>query len=279
MILADATADPARLGRMPLTLEVEVERAGPVAASATEEGRALPAVRGDHPCRGKARPPGASAPALCRADPCRRSADRDRRDAQGKEGWLRPTACELVARRSSNTRWRTWERRQARPMSALVMASDRPRGEARRAKVALPASVPDWADGAAPPESRPPRPLAPSAISSTRKARRRPACDTGRGTAGTWIHQLLERLPAVEPSAGQLPHRSLAGKVGGLKDEGLRQEIVAQVCAILSDPEFRAFFGAGSLGEAPLAATLSDGRVIAGTVDRLLVEGERGFGH
>ena len=34
-------------------------------------------------------------------------------------------------------------------------------------------------------------------------------------------------------------------------------------------------FGPGSLGEAPLAATLSDGRVIAGTVDRLLVEKER----
>ena len=34
-------------------------------------------------------------------------------------------------------------------------------------------------------------------------------------------------------------------------------------------------FGPGSLGEAPLAATLPDGRVIAGTVDRLLVEPER----
>jgi len=33
-------------------------------------------------------------------------------------------------------------------------------------------------------------------------------------------------------------------------------------------------FGRGSLGEAPLAATLPDGRVIAGTVDRLLVEEE-----
>ena len=37
----------------------------------------------------------------------------------------------------------------------------------------------------------------------------------------------------------------------------------------------RALFGPGSLGEAPLAATLPDGRVIAGTVDRLLVEPER----
>ena len=49
-------------------------------------------------------------------------------------------------------------------------------------------------------------------------------------------------------------------------------EIVSQVCGILSDPRFSALFGPGSLGEAPLAATLPDGRVIAGTVDRLLVE-------
>jgi ATP-dependent helicase/nuclease subunit A len=34
-------------------------------------------------------------------------------------------------------------------------------------------------------------------------------------------------------------------------------------------------FGPGSLGEAPLAATLPDGRVIAGTVDRLRVEDSR----
>jgi ATP-dependent helicase/nuclease subunit A len=34
-------------------------------------------------------------------------------------------------------------------------------------------------------------------------------------------------------------------------------------------------FAPASLGEVPLAATLPDGRVIAGTVDRLLVEEER----
>jgi ATP-dependent helicase/nuclease subunit A len=34
-------------------------------------------------------------------------------------------------------------------------------------------------------------------------------------------------------------------------------------------------FGPGSLAEAPIAATLPDGRVIAGTVDRLLIEPDR----
>ena len=44
------------------------------------------------------------------------------------------------------------------------------------------------------------------------------------------------------------------------------------MCGIIADDRFSALFGAGSLGEAPLAATLPDGRVIAGTIDRLLVE-------
>jgi ATP-dependent helicase/nuclease subunit A len=43
---------------------------------------------------------------------------------------------------------------------------------------------------------------------------------------------------------------------------------------VLSDPRFARVFGPGSLAEAPLAATLADGRVIAGTVDRILIEDE-----
>ena len=54
-----------------------------------------------------------------------------------------------------------------------------------------------------------------------------------------------------------------------------RKEIADTVCSVLSDPRFSALFGEGSLAEAPLAATLPDGRVVAGTVDRLLVEADR----
>ena len=51
--------------------------------------------------------------------------------------------------------------------------------------------------------------------------------------------------------------------------------MVEQVCQILSDTRFSALFGPGSLAEAPIAATLPDGRVMAGTVDRLLLEADR----
>ena len=46
VILADATADPARLGRTPITLDFEIGSSGARAAASPEEGGALPAVRG-----------------------------------------------------------------------------------------------------------------------------------------------------------------------------------------------------------------------------------------
>jgi ATP-dependent helicase/nuclease subunit A len=92
---------------------------------------------------------------------------------------------------------------------------------------------------------------------------------------GTWIHQLLERLPALEAGARPKAAERWLERSAGVADAEIRTEIVSQVCGILSDPRFASLFGPGSLGEAPLAATLPDGRVIAGTVDRLLVQADR----
>src|SRR5439155_11687072 len=60
-----------------------------------------------------------------------------------------------------------------------------------------------------------------------------------------------------------------------VSDLVIRREIVDQVCGIISDPRFAELFGPDSLGEAPLAAALPDGRVIAGTVDRLHIASNR----
>lgn len=136
-----------------------------------------------------------------------------------------------------------------------------------------PIVIPDWAKRPAPPEARPQRPLAPSAIALDDESAPPPS-EAMRSAAvrGTWIHQLLERLPAIEASARPSAADRWLERSAGIADASVREEIVAQVCAILSNPRFAALFGPGSLGEAPLAATLPDGRVIAGTVDRLLVE-------
>lgn len=147
------------------------------------------------------------------------------------------------------------------------------RAKKAREKIELPSPVvPDWARAPAPPESRPPRPLAPSAIAADVESAPPPS-EAMRAAArrGTIIHQLLERLPALptEARAGAALKWLEAGRVD---DEAERHVIVGQVCALIADPRFSALFGPGSLGEAPIAATLPDGRVIAGTIDRLLVE-------
>jgi ATP-dependent helicase/nuclease subunit A len=137
-------------------------------------------------------------------------------------------------------------------------------------------AVPHWAKQPAPPEARPPRPLAPSAIAVDDEAAPPPS-EAMRAAAlrGTWIHQLLERLPEVEESARPAAADRWLERSAGVADADARAEIVGQVCGILSDPRFSGLFGPGSLAEAPLAATLPDGRVIAGTVDRLKVEADR----
>ena len=136
--------------------------------------------------------------------------------------------------------------------------------------------IPLWARTPAPPEARPPRPLAPSAIAADDESAPPPS-EAMRAAAlrGTWIHELLERLPAVaSEERGAAADRWLERSVG-VADASQRREIVEQVCAILSDSRFSALFGDNSLAEAPLAATLPDGRVIAGTVDRLLIENDQ----
>ena len=274
VILADATADPARLGRTPLTVDMDVENA-----------RGAPLLRPKKEERG---PPFED-----------RILDQERRDAE-EHLRLLYVALTRAADRLIVSGVRPKERKDGadpRPANcwhriveqamqsiaaiegmghlALRYASDAASVAKRaRSRGELPATtVPEWARRAAPPEARPPRPLAPSAIATDDEVAPPPS-EAMRAAAlrGTWIHQLLERLPALEESARAAAADRWLQRSAGVADAAVRAEIVDQVCGIISDPRFAPLFGAGSLGEAPLAATLPDGRVIAGTVDRLRIE-------
>jgi ATP-dependent helicase/nuclease subunit A len=136
--------------------------------------------------------------------------------------------------------------------------------------------VPKWAKESAPPEARPPRPLAPSAIGEDREAAPAPTpAMRAAARRGTLIHQLLERLPDVDVDRRHDAALRWLERSGGVANENERRAIADSVCGIIADSRFTAQFGPGSLGEAPIAATLPDGRVIAGTVDRLLIEEEQ----
>lgn len=160
---------------------------------------------------------------------------------------------------------------------ASVGKSPAKAGQKPAAAAALSAvEIPSWANRPAPKEERPPRPLAPSAIAKDDVAAPPPSiAQREAAQRGIWIHALLERLVEVVPEQRHSAAQCWLGQSAGVGDGAQRSEIADQVCGILSDPRYSSLFGVGSLGEAPLAATLADGQVIAGTVDRLLVEGTR----
>ena len=276
VILADATADPARLGRTPLSVDLELETYGiaPVLRPKKDE-RAPPfdQIIADQERRDREEHWRLLYVALTRAA--------DRLIVAGVEpkarkdgGDPRPANC-----------WHLAVQRAMVSISAvptlqngLVYGSAtaaKPRKVRERAE-AEPTVMPLWAQRPAPEETRPPRPLAPSALAEGLEPAAAPsAAARAAARRGTLIHQLLERLAAVEPAERHYCALRWLEASAGIEDAGQRRQIADEVCRVLSDPHYAPLFGDGSLGEAPLAATLPDGRVIAGTVDRLLVEDRR----
>jgi ATP-dependent helicase/nuclease subunit A len=274
VIIADATGDPAKLGRIPLTVDVEVEGAGVAPLLRPRKDERCPpfeAIILDEERSDLEEHMRLLYVALTRAA--------DRLIVSGVRPKERKDGADP---RPANS----WHRIVEQAMGAIASVPGgahvalrygahgaRQSGPAKDKRELATAQVPDWALRRAPPEARPPRPLAPSAIVTDDESAPPPS-EAMRSAAlrGTWIHQLLERLPAVEPAARAGAANRWLEQSAGIAEPDVREEIVEQVCLILSDPRFADLFGPGSLGEAPLAATLPDGRVIAGTVDRLRVE-------
>jgi ATP-dependent helicase/nuclease subunit A len=136
--------------------------------------------------------------------------------------------------------------------------------------------LPDWIYRPAPQESRPPRPLAPSALGEDRVADPPPGrILAAAARRGRLLHALFERLPDVAPADRVAVGERWLERSGGVEDAAERAALVGDVCAIIADPDHAAIFAPGALAEAPIAAVLPDGTVVAGTVDRLMVEEER----
>lgn len=144
------------------------------------------------------------------------------------------------------------------------------------ASVPAPAGpLPDWARRPAPIEARPPRPLAPSALGDDLVADPPPtAVMRAAAERGRLIHALFERLPPVPPAERAAAADRWLARAAGVADASARAEIAGGVLAVMDDPRFAPLFGPDSLAEAPVAATIEGGLVIAGTVDRLLIGDE-----
>lgn len=276
VILADATADPARLGRRPITIDFEVSGIGtaPLLRPKKEErGPPLEELILDEEKRDLEEHMRLLYVALTRAaDRLIVSGVQPREKKDGSDP--RPAnSWHLIVEQALT-------RIGAEPTSAGALrygSAAAARARKVRAKTELPAvAVPDWVTRPAPLEERPPRPLAPSAIVLDDEVAPPPS-EAMRAAArrGSLIHQLLERLVPVATEDRFDRALEWLEASAGLRNADERTSIADHVCGVLSNPGFESLFGPGSLAEAPLVATLPDGRVVAGTVDRLLVEGHR----
>lgn len=147
--------------------------------------------------------------------------------------------------------------------------------ETRAAVATADGALPDWALTPAAPEARPPRPLSPSAIAADDVAQPPPGpAAKAAARRGQLLHTLFERLPgvAVEQRAG-VAAAWLARAAPNLP-AAERDGIATCALDIIAAPRFAALFGPDALAEAPIAATVG-AVVIAGTVDRLLIEPAR----
>lgn len=136
--------------------------------------------------------------------------------------------------------------------------------------------LPTWLARTAPAEPRPPRPLAPSSLGEEDAPD--PPFPPGAGSdaarRGTLVHKLLERLPDVDTDR--------RGKVGAawLEQHAAdlplpeRDTLLESALAVLANPEWADLFTPASLAEVPVAAVVG-GQVVAGTIDRLVVEASR----
>ncbi len=157
----------------------------------------------------------------------------------------------------------------------VVQPPARPR-PAVKADIAEVVALPEWVRRAAPVESRPSRPLAPSQVGEDEVSDPPPGpALRAAAERGRLIHALFERLPPVAVADRAASADRWLGAAGGVADPQIRGQLIASVSAILDDPRFADLFGADSLAEAPIAATLANGLVVSGTVDRLLIGPDR----
>ena len=147
-----------------------------------------------------------------------------------------------------------------------------PRLNAPAQSIGLPL-LPPWLTTPIGPEPRPPRPLAPSSLGEDEAPD--PPTRPGPGALqaarrGTLIHKLIERLPGVSQEDRSEAARAWLARQAAEFDTEAQEDMLRAALAVLDHPDWQAVFGPGSLAEVPLAAVV-EGRVVAGTIDRLLI--------
>lgn len=133
-------------------------------------------------------------------------------------------------------------------------------------------NVPEWARRTAPAAARAQDTQSPSHLRRGDSGLSPRRANQARLQRGALIHGLLQRLPDLAPAA----------RAGAARDWLVTQNVsetaaaalISEALGVLDHPDFAPVFGPGSLAEAPFLATLKDGLVLKGQVDRLLVSAD-----
>jgi ATP-dependent helicase/nuclease subunit A len=125
--------------------------------------------------------------------------------------------------------------------------------------------LPGWLARPAPEPLREAKVLSPSDLGGAKALPGEPTFPEAVAKArGTALHLLLERLPGVDPEQWLDRATALIG------EPALAAEMLAQAQSVLRHPDLSALFGAETLAEVALTAPWN-GRILAGTVDRLVI--------
>ncbi len=173
----------------------------------------------------------------------------------------------------AETAWRHASQQRAAPVIEPAAAA--------AAAVVLPAWVgaaPDWRALAAPPESDPPLPLAPSRPADAalgpvpHAASPLAERDTAgrRFRRGRLVHALLQHLPALPRPERAAAARRFLDRAGHALGAGEVAAVTRDVLAVLDHPTLAPLFGPAGRAEAPLTGVIA-GRVVGGLIDRLAV--------
>ncbi|RVT83442.1 double-strand break repair helicase AddA [Rhodobacteraceae bacterium CCMM004] len=154
-------------------------------------------------------------------------------------------------------------------------AADAPADAGAAAQIALPA----WVDRPPPPDTAPPPPLSPSDLGGAKVLPDESAdaalaeAATRRGTA---LHRLLERLPSLARDTWAARGARMLAEDGIVPAEDAAA-LVDEAARLIGTPALAPLFGADSLAEVDIAGPLAalGGRIVAGTVDRLLIAPDR----
>ncbi len=134
--------------------------------------------------------------------------------------------------------------------------------------------LPGWAKKSLEAESATARPLAPSRLGATEPPPRSPLLSIAgedRYQRGLWVHRLLETLPGLPAGEWQAAAERYLNAAAPDLDGDARRGLIAEVVAVLSDPDFARLFGPASRAEVAVTGRIGE-RVVAGQIDRLVAD-------